>query len=151
MPSFTTTRQVAAPPETVFAIVLDLGRWPLFRGYGPLPGIAEASLVGPARVGARIRVRNTDGSVHHEVIAHLDPPGRYAVHMELAPPVSYVFAALHEDVRLEAVNGGTRITRTFTWRPHAWWSWPMAALFGGVLLPRAVARHDAAVAATLAG
>lgn len=150
MPSFSTTGLLPVPPEAVYAAVLDFRRWPLFRGYGPLPGIAEATLEGPPDVGARIRVRNTDGSVHHEVIDRLEPPRRYAVHMELAPPVSYVFGALEEDVRFEPVDGGTRVTRVFTWRPRGWWAWPMAALFGGVLLPRAVARHDAAVAELLA-
>lgn len=154
MPTFTTVSEAPASPDATFAFICDLSRWPLFRGYGPLPGIAEASvdgnIVGP---NSRIRVRNTDGSVHHEVVQAFEPGRRYVIRMELAPPVSYVMAWIEETVLLEPIAGGsgTRLRRTFVVTPRTWLTAPIAWLFGGVLLPRAVERHNRAVADALAG
>ena len=102
---------------------------------------------GEVRLGSRIRVRNTDGSVHHEVVEAFEPGRRYVIRMELAPPVSYVMAAIHETVELEPADGGTRMRRTFVVTPRAWFTAPIAWFFGGVLLPRAVERHNATAAA----
>lgn len=148
MPTFTTESTLPAPPERVFAYIVDLSKWPLFTGYGPLPGIAEASVEGgTVGLGSRIRVRNTDGSVHHEVVEVFEPGRRYVIRMELAPPVSYVMASIHETVALEPEGDGTRMRRTFVVTPRSWLTAPIAWLFGGVLLPRAVERHNAAAAA----
>lgn len=152
MPTFTVESEAPVTPEETFAFICDLTKWPLFRGYGPLPGIAEATVEGGGAVGpgARIRVRNTDGSVHHEVVHTFEPGRRYAVRMELAPPVSYVMAGIGETVELEASAGGTKVRRTFVVAPRSLLTAPVAWLFGGVLLPRAVAAHDAAVAEAMA-
>lgn len=147
---FSTESNAPASPEAAFAYICDLSRWPLFTGYGPLPGIVEASVEGEISVGSRIRVRNTDGSVHHEVVERFEPARRFALRMELSPPVSYIMASIEEDVELVAIEGGTRIRRTFRVRPRAWFTAPIAWLFGGVLLPRAVRRHNERVAAALA-
>lgn len=149
MPTFTTGSTVACTPDQAFAFVVDLTRWPLFRGYGPLPGIVEATCEGPLALGSRVRVRNTDGSVHTEVVAGFEPGRRYAVRMELAPPASRVMASIEEEVEFAPVEGGTLVRRRFTATPRAWFTTPLAWLFGGLLLRRAVLRHDAAVAAAL--
>lgn len=150
MPTFTTESEAPATPEETFAFIIDLTRWPLFRGHGPLPGIVEATAEGgPVGQGTRIRVRNSDGSVHHEVVDTFEPGRRYAVHMELAPPVSYVLAGIEETVELQPGGAGTRLRRTFVVTPRSWLTAPVAWLFGGVLLPRAVAAHNAAVAEAL--
>lgn len=155
MPGFTTESETSASPEETFAFICDLTRWPLFRGYGPLPGIVEATVEGAVGLGSRIRVRNTDGSVHHEVVHTFEPGRRYAIRMELAPPVSYVMAGIDETVELEPIDRGsgrpgTRLRRIFVVTPRSWLTAPVAWLFGGVLLPRAVAAHNAAVAEALA-
>jgi hypothetical protein len=140
---------VACTPDEAFAFVVDLSRWPLFRGFGPLPGIVEATCEGPMALGSRVRVRNTDGSVHTEVVAGFEPGHRYAVRMELVPPASQVMASIEEEVTFEPVAGGTRVRRRFVATPRAWFTTPLAWLFGGFLLQHAVLRHDAAVAAAL--
>jgi hypothetical protein len=43
MPTFATVDEVALPPAQVYAAILHLANGPLFQGYGPLPGIAEAT------------------------------------------------------------------------------------------------------------
>jgi hypothetical protein len=152
MPSFESTFTAARSPAEIFDLICDLSNWPLFRGYGPLPGIAEARLPEGQRValGARIRVENTDGSVHHEVVTAFEPGRRYAVRMELSPPASYVMASIEETVELESIAGGTRVARRFVATPRSLLAAPLAWLFGGLLLREAVARHNAAVAASLA-
>jgi hypothetical protein len=46
MPTFTTETTLPASPAATFAFIVDLTKWPLFTGYGPLPGIVEASVDG---------------------------------------------------------------------------------------------------------
>lgn len=152
MPSFTTTSRCAASPGEVFRYIVTLANWTTFTGFGPLPGIVEAALppgevMGP---GARVRVRNTDGSVHHEVVTAWEPGARYAVRMELGPPASRLMAGIEEEVRLAPEDGGTRVVRRFTTRARGWWTWPVVWLVTHLLLRRAVSRHDRVVADALA-
>jgi hypothetical protein len=151
MPTFVTESTTARSPEETFDFVCDLSKWPLFRGYGPLPGIVEASLPAgePVALGSRIRVRNTDGTVHHEVVIAFERGRRYAVRMELAPPASYVMRSIEESVDLEPISGGTRVVRRFATTPRSLLVSPVAWLFGGVLLRKAVEAHNSAVAAAL--
>jgi uncharacterized protein YndB with AHSA1/START domain len=153
MPRFTVVSELPAPPAAVFAGIIDLGQWPLFTGYGPLPGIRAASL--PAgetvRLGARIRVDDADGSHHYERIEVFEPDRRVALRMELTPPAAHVMADIYEEVTLAPSSSGTTMTRTFTATPRAWYTWPMAWLFGSFMLRRAVLRHNATVAARLTG
>lgn len=150
---FTTTGRIDAPPAEVFRFVVTLANWPSFTGYGPLPGIVEASLPpGEAlRLGARVRVQNTDGSVHHEVVTAFEPGARYAVRMELGPPASRLMSGIDEEVLLEPDGGGTRMTRRFTTPARSGWTRPVVWLVTHLLLRPAVRRHDRAVAAALAG
>lgn len=148
MPAFETTSASSAPPEAVWAFMLDTSKWTLFEGYGPIPGIVGATLDGEPAVGKRFRVENTDGSVHHERITTFEPYTRYAVTMEVAPPVSWVLAGVDETVWLEPTPaGGTRIRRRFDVRPAGFWAWPWTWVIARFLLPRAVERHNAASAA----
>lgn len=148
MPSFTTQTDVTAAPADVFAAILDLRNWPLFRGYGPLPGIVEATVPEgtPITVGTRIRVRNTDGSVHHERVVELDPGVRYRVTMELVPPAAWWMARIDELVELEPHGTGTRMRRRFDTVPRFTLAWPVVWAITQ-LLKRAVERHNDAVRA----
>lgn len=152
MPAFTTRSRAPVPPARVFAFIVDLRQWPSFRGFGPVPGIAEASLAGEGalRVGSRIRVRNTDGSVHHEVVTQFVPGRRYAVRMEVARPASFVLAAIEEQVDLQAVGDGAEMVRRFELRPRWWLTWPLAWLICHLFLKRAVIAHNDAMNAALA-
>jgi hypothetical protein len=158
MPEFVTQSETTRPPEETFDFIVDLSQWPSFRGYGPLPGIVKATLSEPVSetggagpgLGSRIRVENTDGSVHHEVVVAFERGRLLQIRMELAPPVSYVLASIDETVELEPTPTGTRVTRRFVVQAASVFSAPVAWLFGGVLLRRAVDAHNVAVSAQLA-
>jgi hypothetical protein len=152
MPFFVTEVILRRPPGEVFDFICDLSRWPLFRGYGPIPGIEEARLPeGDAMaVGSRVRVRNTDGSVHHEVVTRLEPGRAFAVRMELSPPASLVLARIEETVDLTPVPGGTRMVRSFTTTPRSSLVAPLAWLVGAVLLRKATEAQNRRVARILA-
>ena len=151
MATFTTVSTAPCPPAAAFDFICDLARWPLFRGYGPLPGIAEASLPPgeSLRPGVRIRVRNSDGSVHHELVEVFEPGRRYVVRMELAPPPALLMSGIEEAVEIEPAAGGALIRRRFTLTPRSPLLRPLVALVA-ILLRRAVERHNADVAAALA-
>src|SRR5262245_31412738 len=121
MAMFVTESRTARSPEQTFDFICDLGNWPLFRGYGPIPGIAEASLPAGESValGARVRVRNTDGSVHHEVVVEFERGRRFAVRMELGRPASYLMRHIEETVELEPCPGGSLMRRRFTTVPRS--------------------------------
>jgi hypothetical protein len=148
---FQTRSDVATRPGLAFAHIIDLDAWPSFPGFGPVPGIVEATLANGAEigVGSRIRVTNTDGSVHHEVIQAFEVGRHLTIQMELTPPASYVMAGIEERVDVEAHGEGTRITRRFTVRPRWFFTAPIAWLIAHGFLHRAVERHNAAVRAVL--
>ncbi len=152
MPRFATVSLVPVDPERTFAAIVDLAQWPLFTGYGPLPGILAARLPPgeTVQLGARIHVDDADGRHHYERVEVFEPGRRLALRMELVPPASLFMADIYEELTLEPVPGGTRLSRTFTATPRAWYTRPFAWLFGSFLLRRAVDRHNAAVAARYA-
>lgn len=150
---FRTISQTPAVPDTVFAYIIDLANWSSFAGWGPLPGIVEASL--PAgetmRLGARVQVRNTDGSTHHEVVTAFDPGRAYAVRMEPTPPATWLMDRIEEEVELAPVPSGTRVTRTFRVWPRSALTYPLVWVIAHVMLRRAIHRHDRETGERLAG
>jgi hypothetical protein len=155
VPAFVTRSEIPVPPAVVFAHLVDLDSWSSFRGWGPLPGIVSATIAqgssetGRLALGARVRVENTDGSVHHEIVEEFDPPSRYRVRMELVPPASRILARIDEAIDLELFPNGTRVRRSFVVTPRSRWTAPLAWLIARLFLRRAVEVHDRAVAATL--
>jgi hypothetical protein len=151
MPSFETLSSIARSPEATFSHLVDLGQWPSFRGFGPLPGIVSAERVGggPVELGARIRVTNTDGSVHHEIVEEFAPARLFRVRMELSRPASAILARIDERVELEPHGAGTRLRRRFDVTPRSIFTAPLAWFIARVLLRRAVLAHDRAVASAL--
>lgn len=148
MPQFTTHSDNPYTPEQTFAYIIDLTKWSSFPGYGPLPGIVEASVPDGTTLalGARVRVKNTDGSVHHEVVTAFEPGRHYAVRMELSPPASYLMSAILENVWIEPTQSGTHIRRHFETVPRSFLTAPLVWLLTHLLLKRAVIAHDQAVA-----
>ena len=73
--AFNCTETIPLPPEDIAAQILDVAKWPDFRGYGPIPGIksAEFETRTPNVVGSRIRVLNLYGSTHVEEIVEWQP------------------------------------------------------------------------------
>lgn len=148
---FETRTTVARLPSAVFAHILDTSKWPSFCGHGPLPGIASAEVEGggPIVAGSRVRVTNTDGSVHHEIVEELERDRRYRVRMELARPAALVLRRIDETVELSPAGAGTDLRRRFEVTPRSWLTAPLAWFVCRVLLRRAVLAHNAAVAREL--
>jgi hypothetical protein len=151
MPSFTTVFTAPCDPGVTFAYMIDLQNWPSFEGWGPLPGIVRAELApGEAMAaGARVRVTNTDGSVHHETVTAFLPDRHYRVRMELGDPARRLLSSIEESVELSAIAGGTRIERQFTVTPRSRWTAPLAWVVAKLFLRRAVERHNRAVTRAL--
>src|ERR1700730_1882947 len=98
--TFSCKETLALAPEDIARQILDLTKWPDFRGYGPIPGIkaAEFDVQTPSIVGTRIRVTNLDGSSHVEEIVEWQPDQRVQLEMkQFSPPLSR-FATGFEEV-----------------------------------------------------
>lgn len=142
MPEFSTVLETAHP-EKVFDGVADLANWSSFTGWGPMPGIVKAELVEGQRVeaGARVRVTNTDGSVHHERFEEFERGRRLRIRMELGPPASRFLSSIVETLEWD----GRRLVRHFVVTPRAWWTAPIARVLA-FLLRKAALRHNALLA-----
>lgn len=151
MPGFTTEGASPVSPAETFAAIVDLSQWSSFKGRGPIPGIMSAVWTGKTHgPGARVRVENTDGSVHHEVFDEYVTGARLVIRMELGQPAARVLRSIVETVELRASANGTRIVRSFDLAPRFWFTWPIAWLMANVFLRRAVEAHNAWLAASLA-
>lgn len=129
--------------ERICADIADLSKWPLFTGYGPLPGIAAAEyeLRTDHMVGSRIRVRNTDGSRHVEEIRDWTPGASVGMTLrDFTPPLSGLATHFTEEWRFAAAGGATRATRSFRMFPRSAAARPAVWLIS-LLFRRAIAHH----------
>ena len=141
--TFSCEATLADPPERIAEQILDLGLWPGFEGYGPLPGIrsAEFEVRTPEVIGTRIRVTDTDGSTHVEEIAEWEPDRRVRLRMgEFSPPLSRLALGFDETFEFERTGGQTRVVRRFELHPKSTATRPLLWLIS-LLLKRAIARH----------
>ena len=130
-------------PQEIAAQILDLEKWPEFKGFGPLPGIrsAEFELKTEQIVGTRFRVTNTDGSTHLEEIREWNLPHSLRLQMgEFTPPFSKLAASVDEVFEFEVRDGMTQVTRSFRLHPRSVWTRPLLWLVS-LLLRRAIAAH----------
>ena len=141
--SFSCHETVALAPEDIARQILDVTKWPDFKGFGPIPGIktAEFEVRTPDIVGSRIRVTNTDGSKHVEEIAEWQPHHRLRLHMkDFSAPLSRLATGIEETWDFERVGDETRVTRTF--QMHAKSALTRPVLWAmSLLLKKAIARH----------
>jgi uncharacterized protein YndB with AHSA1/START domain len=141
--TFSCEASFAVPPERIAEQILDLSRWPEFRGYGPLPGIRSAQFEArtPEVVGTRIRVTDMDGSSHVEEIVEWEPDRRIRLRMgEFSAPLSRLATHFDETFEFERTGGHTRVVRRFELHPKGTATRPLLWLIS-VLLKRAIARH----------
>ena len=129
--------------EEIARQLLDLTKWPDFRGYGPIPAIkvAEFAVQTPGIVGTTIRVTNRDGSSHVEEIVEWQPNHRLRLNMkEFSAPLSRLATGFEETWDLRKTEGGTRVTRSFRLQPK---SVPARLLLWVIsfFLKRAISRH----------
>lgn len=141
--TFTCRETLALAPTDIAGQILDLGKWPEFTGYGPLPGIKSAEFEArtPEVVGTRIKVTNTDGSAHVEEIVEWKPDARLVLHMaDFSPPLSRLATRFEEEWVFERAGDATLAARTFRLYPKSVLTRPAVWLIS-LLLRRAVARH----------
>lgn len=149
MPSFVTQSENASTPAASFDYVTTLSNWSMFAGRWPMPGIVSATAPQPLALGVRVRVENTDGSVHHERVTAFEYGRRYAIRMELSPPASWLMQHIDEELVFEAAGEGTRVIRRFETVPRSALTAPFVALITPFLLRPAVEAHDRVVARAL--
>ena len=130
-------------PEEIAGQILDVAKWPDFRGYGPIPGIksAEFETRTPNVVGSRIRVKNLDGSSHVEEIVEWQPDRRLQLQMgNFSKPLSRMATAFVETWRFERVGNETKVARSFELNAKSALAKPVL-WFISFFLKRAIARH----------
>jgi hypothetical protein len=130
-------------PEGIALQILDVAKWPDFRGYGPIPGIKSAELETrtPNVVGSRIRVTNLDGSTHVEEIVEWQPDRRLQLQMgDFSKPLSRLASAFVETWEFERVGNETKVARSFELNAKSMMTKPVL-WFISFLLKRAIARH----------
>jgi hypothetical protein len=136
-------REVGLPAEVFFERILDVERWPSFRGFGPIPGIRSARFRRrtPELVGSEIEVVNLDGSAHVEEVVAWRPPHSLVMRMSgFSPPLAGLASHFVETWTLEPRGGATRVTRSFELFASGWRGRLVLPLVAW-LLGRAAARH----------
>ena len=130
-------------PEAIAGQILDVSKWPDFRGYGPIPGIksAEFETITPTVIGSRIRVTNLDGSSHVEEIVQWQLDRRLQLQMgDFSRPLSRLAIRFVETWDFERVGDATNVARSFEISPRSTLARPVLRLLS-FFLKRAIARH----------
>ncbi len=150
---FACEETLSLPTEQIARQILDLSRWPEFRGYGVLPGIrsAEFERQTPEVVGTAIRVVSADGSTHTEEIVEWEPERRVKLRMgDFSPPLSRLATGFEETWDFTPSGSDTLVIRSFELHPKSAWSRPLVWLIS-ILLKRAIIRHLRQIKTTASG
>jgi hypothetical protein len=123
-----TERTIQAAPEAVYALAVDASRFPpLFKGFGPIPGLRRISLNGPLAVGATRDLEDNSGLVLTERIDALEPGRRHAYTLSgLHPPLAWLARVGHADWHFIPSNTGTRVVWTYEFELTGFLAWPLA-------------------------
>ena len=141
--TFTCHETLPLAPEEIAEQILDVAKWPDFRGYGPIPGIKSAVIETrtPNVVGTRIRVTNLDGSSHVEEIVKWQPDRRLQLQMgTFSKPLSRLATRFVETWEFERVGDETKVARSFELNAKSILTKPVLWLIS-FFLKRAIARH----------
>jgi hypothetical protein len=141
--TFACRKSLPLEPEAIANQILDLAKWPDFRGYGPIPGIKSAEFDTRTAdiVGSRIRVTNLDGSTHIEEIVDWQPDNRLQLLMkDFSLPLSRLATSFVETWDFERINDTTMVLRSFEMNAKSRAAWPILWLISFVL-KRAIDRH----------
>jgi hypothetical protein len=136
-------REVRLPAEAFFDRILEVERWPSFRGFGPIPGIRSARFRQrtPEGVGSEIEVVNLDGSSHVEEVVEWHPPRALVLRMSgFSPPLAGLASHFVETWSLAPTATGTHVTRRFELFARGWRGRLVLPVVAW-LLGRASARH----------
>lgn len=140
---FTCHEIVQLAPTEIAEQILDVAKWPEFRGYGPIPGIksADFEMRTPNVVGSRIRVTNLDGSTHVEEIVEWQPDHRLQLQMgNFSKPLSRLATFFVETWDFERGGNETKVARSFELNSRSILTKPILWLIS-IFLKRAIARH----------
>ncbi len=130
-------------PEEIAQQILDVAKWPDFRGYGPIPGIksAEIETRTPNVIGSLIRVTNLDEASHVEEIVEWHPERRLQLQMgNFSKPLSRLATRFVETWEFERVGKETKVIRSFELNAKSMLTKPVL-WFISFFLKRAIARH----------
>ena len=139
--------------SAISAQIADVARWREFKGYGLLPGIANAAYERRTEtmIGSRVRVRNTDGSGHVEEFFAWEPTKQVAMKFaDFTPPLHYLATHFTEEWYFEPQTGGTLVTRKFQLFPKHAAARPVLWLIS-LVFRQAIARHLADMARAASG
>jgi len=131
--SFTVRHFFPVDRERLFDFTNNASNFVSFVGFGPVPGIRQASYETPGqpRLGSRRRILKTDGTEHLEEIVAFDPPLRHVSRVTgLSPPFSWLVLSGEDDWKFEESSGGTVVERTFAFELTS----PLAAMAAFPLL-----------------
>jgi len=141
--AFTCRETFPSPPEDIAQQILDVTKWPTFRGYGPIPGIKSAEFEARTLivVGSRIRVTNLDGSFHVEEIVEWQPNRRLQLRMgNFSKPLSGLATGFLEMWEFERVGNETKVIRSFELTAKSMRTKPLL-WFISFFLKQAIGRH----------
>lgn len=130
-------------PADISARIARVELWPEFAGYGPIPGIESAHYEKHAEgmIGARIRVKNRDGSTHVEEITEWSPERRIVMTMHsFSPPLQKLADRFVEEWDFTRATDRTAVRRSFTLYPRSPLARPLLSVISK-LLRRAISRH----------
>lgn len=114
-----------------------------FRGFGPVPAIAEVRLLspGPLAAGARREIVMADGSTLLEQVTEFDRPRRHRYRIErCGPPLSRLVSEAAGTWIFEPEGQGARVTWKYEYVVASMWVVPVALLFVKVLMHGAMRR-----------
>lgn len=118
--SFTCYQTIDKTAVEICHEIANMDRWPEFTGYGPMPGITEATYEKRTAdmVGSVIAVRNQDGSAHAEEILRWDAGTHVTMKLHrFQPPASYLATHFIEDWTFQEKDGRTQIRRHLDLHP----------------------------------
>ncbi len=141
--AFTCRETLPLPTENIAEQILDLTKWPAFRGFGPIPGIKSAEFEARTSivVGSRIRVTNLDGSSHVEEIVVWQPNRRLQLQMgNFSKPLAFLATGFLEIWEFEREGNETKVSRSFELTATSIRARPLLWLIA-FFLKQAVRRH----------
>ena len=139
-------------PQEIAAIFLDLSKWSLFSGYGPLPGIKSASytMQTPEIVGSIIAAVCTDNSTHSEEVIEWDLPHSFRLKLSnFSPPLSFFATHFDEWTHFELKGDETIVTRTMHLFPRHIFAYPLLWFVRPLMRKAIIRSHEAITGADL--
>lgn len=129
--------------QAILEQILNVQSWPNFRGYGPLPGIREATIIHQPTeiVGTKFLVTSDDGSTHSEEVIAWEPGKMLVMKMsEFSKPLSRLATHFDEIWTFDERPGTTLLIRTFHLYPQSLLTRPFLWLIACLLRP-AIVKH----------